>query len=62
MDITVMVKIVENLLKIVLEEIEYCMNILGIILVGWCTDVSRELKKIQKLLQQQISSIITVDC
>ncbi|OBZ67907.1 hypothetical protein A0H81_12375 [Grifola frondosa] len=61
-DISAKVKNAENLLEIVIGEINYCIEVLGVTLVGWCTDASGESRKMRRLLVEQYPSIVGVDC
>ncbi|EMD37962.1 hypothetical protein CERSUDRAFT_29916, partial [Gelatoporia subvermispora B] len=61
-DISAQVKNAENLLEIVVNEISYCVEMLGTVVVAWCTDSSGESVKMRRLLRQRIPSIVTVAC
>ncbi|EMD37416.1 hypothetical protein CERSUDRAFT_136001, partial [Gelatoporia subvermispora B] len=61
-DISAQVKNAENLLEIVVNEISYCVETIGTVVVAWCTDSSGESVKMRRLLRQRIPSIVTVVC
>lgn len=61
-DISSKPKNAETLLDIVLIEIQYCLTVLGIILVAWCTDASGESLKMRRLLRAKYPWIVTLDC
>jgi hypothetical protein len=46
----------------VLAEINYCINVLGVIIVSWCTDASGESSKMRRLLRRIYKWIVTLDC
>ncbi|KDQ53018.1 hypothetical protein JAAARDRAFT_137846 [Jaapia argillacea MUCL 33604] len=49
-DISAMAKTAENLLDLVLKEITYCQEKLGVVVVAWCTDNGGDVKKMRRLL------------
>ncbi|KAF8994862.1 hypothetical protein BDQ17DRAFT_1392327 [Cyathus striatus] len=55
-------KTTENLLEIVKADIKYSTDVLGVNLVGWCTDSSRESSKMHCLLLSLNSWMIVVEC
>ncbi|KAF8890189.1 hypothetical protein BD779DRAFT_1430590, partial [Infundibulicybe gibba] len=61
-DISSQPKTAEVLLSIVLKEVAYCMDTLGILLIAWCTDASGESLKMRRLLREEFPWMITVDC
>ncbi|KAG9080203.1 hypothetical protein FRC06_006949 [Ceratobasidium sp. 370] len=55
-------KIAENLLQIVLEEIKYLEEELGVALVAWCSDASGESRAMRQHLFDLRPHLITLDC
>lgn len=45
-----------------LQEIEFCMFILGIIIVAWCTDGGGDCKKMRRLLRLKMPELMTPHC
>ncbi|KZT18808.1 hypothetical protein NEOLEDRAFT_1023365, partial [Neolentinus lepideus HHB14362 ss-1] len=61
-DISAVIKNAENLLEIVLTEILYCTNVLGVQVIAWCTDCSGEALKMCRPLHEWFPWIVTVEC
>ncbi|KAF8985488.1 hypothetical protein BDQ17DRAFT_1260183 [Cyathus striatus] len=61
-NVSAQAKNAENLLEIVKDDIKYCVDILGIKLVGWCTDSSGESLKMRRLLVSSNSWMVVVEC
>jgi hypothetical protein len=61
-DITAIAKTAESYLTIVLAEIKYAVETLGVRVVGWCTDDSGESRKMRRLLRNHFAWIIVVCC
>ncbi|EPQ49944.1 hypothetical protein GLOTRDRAFT_23281, partial [Gloeophyllum trabeum ATCC 11539] len=61
-DISAVVKNAENLLGIVVTEIAYCSEVLGVDIVAWCTDCGGEALKMRRLLRERFPWIVTVEC
>ncbi|KZV67741.1 hypothetical protein PENSPDRAFT_583503 [Peniophora sp. CONT] len=51
-----------NLLNIVLSEISYCVNTLGIRLVAYCTDSGGDAAKMRKMLFAKFPYLIVIAC
>ncbi|KAI0729818.1 hypothetical protein C8Q72DRAFT_777221 [Fomitopsis betulina] len=61
-DISARQKNAKNLLEIVTNEIKYCQDVLGVVLVVWCTDSSGESLKMHHLLHDWFPWIVVVVC
>jgi hypothetical protein len=61
-DITGVAKNAENYLLKTLAEIKFAEEVLGCIIVAWCTDGSGESLKMRKLLRQLMPWIIESPC
>ncbi|KIK79370.1 hypothetical protein PAXRUDRAFT_161460, partial [Paxillus rubicundulus Ve08.2h10] len=61
-NISALPKTAVELLKIVLEKIQYATEELKVHIVAWCTDASGESASMQQLLVQKMPHIIAVDC
>ncbi|TFY66832.1 hypothetical protein EVG20_g4259 [Dentipellis fragilis] len=55
-------KTAENLLAIVLEQIKFYTQVLGVVVIAWCTDASGEAAKMRRLLVQCMPELVVVDC
>ncbi|KAF8844642.1 hypothetical protein BDN67DRAFT_666973 [Paxillus ammoniavirescens] len=61
-DISAKPKTAVELLKLVEAEIKYAVEVLKIIIVGWCTDASGESAKMRRLLVRKMPHLVVVDC
>ncbi|KAF8989433.1 hypothetical protein BDQ17DRAFT_1470270, partial [Cyathus striatus] len=61
-NVSAQAKTAENLLEIVKADIKYCVDVLGINLIGWCTDSSGESSKMRRLLRSTNNWMIVVEC
>ncbi|THH08490.1 hypothetical protein EW146_g8974 [Bondarzewia mesenterica] len=61
-DISSEAKTAVNLLKIIEQEIDYCVQELMIIMIAYCTDSSGEAAKMRRLLGKKCPSIAVVPC
>ncbi|KAF9230433.1 hypothetical protein BU15DRAFT_30072, partial [Melanogaster broomeanus] len=61
-DVSAKPKTAVELLKLVEAEINYAVEVLKIIVVAWCTDVSGESAKMRRLLVRKMPHLVVVDC
>ncbi|KAI0710278.1 hypothetical protein C8Q72DRAFT_751816, partial [Fomitopsis betulina] len=61
-DISARQKNAENLLEIVTNEIKYCQDVLGAVLVAWCTDSSGQSLNMRHLLCDWFPWIVMLVC
>lgn len=55
-------KTADTLLKLVLEDIDYCRNVLHIDIIAWCSDAGGDSASMRRKLKRECPSLIVVDC
>lgn len=51
-----------SLLRLMLDEIKYAIEVLKLVVVAWCTDASGESAKMRRLLVKKFPWIVVLDC
>ncbi|THU81342.1 hypothetical protein K435DRAFT_617015, partial [Dendrothele bispora CBS 962.96] len=61
-DVSSKPKTAETLLEIVCQEIKHAKEVLGVLVVAWCTDCGGDAAKMRRLLQQKYPWLVCLDC
>lgn len=52
----------DTLLKLVLEDIDHCQNVLGVEIIAWCSDAGGDAASMRRKLKSERPYLVTIDC